>query len=169
MSLTGDILRSYRAPRQVLRGKLGAGQREDRLLAVLMGACLLAFVAQWPVNARLAHLDPSVPIEARMAASLQATLFLGPLLAYALAAASHLVLRPFGGRGTFFGARLALFWALLAAAPAILLNGLVRGMIGPGPAETVTGALALGAFLGIWVAGLRVAEFERGADERLPA
>lgn len=169
MSLTQDILQSYRAPRTVLRRRLGPEPREDRALAILMGACLLLFVAQWPGHARAAHLAPEVPLDARLTGALMGTIFLLPLLAYALAAASHLVLRAFGGRGTFHGARVALFWAMLAAAPPMLLNGLVRGMIGPGPAEVLTGAFAAAAFLAIWLAGLRVAEFERGEHDRLPA
>lgn len=169
MSLTQDILRSYRAPRAVLRRRIGPDPREDRALAVLMGACLLLFVAQWPGHARAAHMAPEVPLDARLTGALMGTIFLLPLLAYAVAAASHLLLRLFGGRGTFHGARVALFWAMLAVAPLMLLNGLVRGMIGPGPAETATGAVAALAFLAIWGAGLRVAEFERGGHDRLPA
>lgn len=169
MSLTQDILQSYRAPRTVLRRRLGPEPREDRALAILMGACLLLFVAQWPGHARAAHLAPEVPLDARLTGALMGTIFLLPLLAYAVAAASHLLLRLFGGQGTFHGARMALFWAMLAVAPLMLLNGLVRGMIGPGPAETATGAVAAMAFLAIWGAGLRVAEFERGGDDRLPA
>ena len=169
MSLTQDILRSYRAPRAVLRRRIGPEPREDRALAVLMGACLLLFVAQWPGHARAAHLAPEVPLDARLTGALMGTIFLLPLLAYAVAAASHLLLRLFGGQGTFHGARMALFWAMLAVAPLMLLNGLVRGMIGPGPAEPATGAVAAMAFLAIWGAGLRVAEFERGGDDRLPA
>lgn len=169
MSLSGDILHSYRRPREVLRRRLGPEPREDRALAILMGACLLLFVAQWPAHARAAHLAPEVPLDARLTGALMGTIFLLPLLAYAVAAASHLVLRLFGGRGSFHGARMALFWAMLAVGPLMLLNGLVRGMIGPGPAETATGAVAALAFLAIWGAGLRVAEFERGTNDRLAA
>lgn len=164
MSLTGDIMRSYRAPRAVVREKLARPPREDRALAVLMGACLMSFVAQWPGHARDAHLDPGIPLDARLSGALMGTVFVLPILAYVLAGASHLALRPFGGRGTFYGARLALFWAMLAVAPLMLLNGLVRGLIGPGPEQALTGALAGLGFLAIWVAGLRVAEFEAGRE-----
>lgn len=169
MSLTGDIFRSYRAPAAVVRKRLAGPEREERALAVLLGACVLAFVAQWPAAARAAHLAPDVPLDARLGGALFGTLFLWPLLAYAIAGVSHLACRVLGGRGTFYRARVALFWAMLAVAPVMLFNGLVRGMIGPGPAETATGAMAGLAFLAIWLAGLRVAEFERGGDERLPS
>ena len=133
MSLTGDILRSYRSPGAVARERLAGPVREDRALAVLMGACLLAFVAQWPVHARAAHLAPDVPLDARLAGALFGSLFLWPIVAYAVAGISHMVARLLGGRGSFYGARVALFWAMLAVTPLMLLNGLVRGMIGTGP------------------------------------
>lgn len=162
MSLSGDIVKSYRAPRAVVREKLSRPPREDRALATLMGACVLSFVAQWPGHARAAHLDPEIPLDARLSGALMGAVFVLPILAYALAGISHAVLRLFGGRGTFYGARLALFWAMLAVAPLMLLNGLVRGLIGPGPEQALTGALAGVGFIAIWVAGLRVAEFEAG-------
>ena len=34
-----------------------------------------------------------------------------------------------GGQGSAYGARLAVFWALLSSAPLVLLNGLVAGFI----------------------------------------
>jgi hypothetical protein len=85
-------------------------------------------------------------------------LFVAPLGLYAIAAFSHLVARLLGGQGTWYGARMALFWALLAAAPLWLLWGLVAGLIGPGPALSATGVVALGAFLAIWIAGLFAVE-----------
>ena len=158
MPVSTDIVRTYRAPRQVMREKLANGVREDRALATLMGACLLIFVSQWPVAAREAFLDPSVPFDARIGSYLQGIMLIWPLLAYAIAALSHLIARLFGGRGSWFGARLALFWALLAASPLWLLNGLVEGLIGPGPALALVGAIAFGAFLVFWGAGLWEAE-----------
>lgn len=164
MPVSTDIVRTYRRPRQVIREKLAQGPREDRALATLMGACLLVFVAQWPVLSRAAYLDPGVPLQARLAGALMAWLFIVPVAAYVLAAASHLAARLAGGRGTWFGARLALFWALLAASPLWLLNGLVGGFIGPGPALTLVGLVAVGAFVLFWGAGLY--EAERGEGGR---
>ena len=51
--------------------------------------------------------------------------------------------------------RLALFWALLAVAPAMLLSGLTEGFAGPGAALTLTRVVAGLGFLVIWGAGLR--------------
>jgi len=162
MPVSTDIARTYRSPRKVLRGKLGAGVREDRALASLMAACFLIFVAQWPVLSRQAFLDPSVPLEARLGGALLAWLFIAPIAAYVIAAASHILARLAGGSGTWFGARLALFWALLAASPLWLLNGLVAGFVGPGPALSFVGLVAMGVFLVFWGAGLW--EAERGGN-----
>lgn len=159
MAVTDDILRTYRAPRAQMRRMLDAGQRDDRALAVLIGACVLIFVAQWPRLAREAYLDEAIPFEARLTGALFAWLFLAPILAYGVAALSHLVARAAGGRGSFFSARLALFWTLLATAPLFLLSGLVAGFIGAGTAAAAVGILTAGAFLVIWIACLAEAEF----------
>jgi hypothetical protein len=154
MPVSTDILESYVRPRQVFRRKLEGGTHEGRALATLIGACLLIFVAQWPGLARAAHVDPAIPLDARMGGALLGTLFLLPPIAYAVAALSHLVARAFGGTGSFFSARLALFWSLLAVSPLMLLQGLVRGFIGPGPALTVVGLAVLATFLMFWVTSL---------------
>lgn len=160
MAVTLDILKGWRSPRALIRVKLGQGIREDRALAVLMGACLLFFVAQWPRLSREAFLHPEVPLDARMGGALMGWVFIAPLFFYALGAVSHLVARLFGGRGTWFSARLALFWALLVVSPLALLNGLVAGFIGAGPAATVVGLLVLGGFLYLWISMLIEAERE---------
>ena len=158
MPVSTDIIESYRRPRAVLRRKLDAGPQEGRALALLMGACLLIFVSQWPGLARAAYLDPAIPLDARMGGALLATLFLLPPLAYGLAGLSHLLARALGGKGSAFGARLALFWALLAVSPLMLLHGLVRGFIGPGAALTAVGVLVLLAFVLLWSNALIEAE-----------
>lgn len=130
---------------------LDEGVNEGRALAILMGACAMIFVAQCPRLARAAHLDPSVPLDARMGVTLFALLFMAPLVFYGVAAISHLVARAFGGRGTWYGARLALFWALICAVPAMLLHGLVAGLIGPGVPATVVGIAVAAAFAVLWI------------------
>ena len=167
MSVVARVLRTWRDPRAVMRGHLAAGPREDRAVATLLGACVLLFVAQWPVLSRAAFLDPSIPLEARMSGAMMGTLFLLPPIAYVFAAASHLVARVMGGRGTWFGARIALFWTLLAIAPLALLNGLVIGFLGSGGAATVVGVIVLGAFLFLWISALAEAE-RAGAPQDHP-
>lgn len=151
MAVVTDIVKSWRRPRAVIRKRLAAGLSEPGLLALLMGACLLMFVAQLPGLARAAHLAPEVPLDARMAGALMATLFLVPLIAYAIAGLSHLVARAFGGKGSGIGARLALFWAMLAISPAMLFQGLLAGVAGPSTGLTVVGLLVGAGFFLMWI------------------
>jgi len=163
MAVTTDILRTYRDPGGVVARLLSAGRREDRALAILMLAAGLIFVAGLAPARRAAILDPAVPLDALIAGRLMASLFVLPLLAYAVAWLSHLAARAAGGRGSAYAARVALFWALLAVAPLMLLHGLLAGMAGPGAALTGFGALVFAAFLWIWLRGLAAAEFGGGA------
>lgn len=158
MAVTTDILRGWRDPRGLIRDKLAAGVREDRALATCMGACALIFLAQWPRLAREAFHDPSIPLDARMGGALLAVIFLLPLFLYAFGALGHLIARAFGGKGNWFRARLALFWALLVVTPAMLFHGLIAGFIGPGAAATIVGALVGIGFLYLWLSMLAEAE-----------
>ena len=159
MAVTTEILRTYRAPRDVLRRLLAAGQREDRAVAFVMAACFVIFIAQWPRLSRAAALDPDAPpLEAQVMGTFFAWVLAAPLLFYALAALSHVVARMLGGRGTWYGARIALFWTLLAVSPLMLLHGLVAGFFGPGPELTITGAVVALAFCALWVISLIEAE-----------
>lgn len=162
MAVTTDIVATWRRPGTVMRRLLAMGRREDRALAILIVACLIIFIAQWPRLSREAYLaaEGEPPLEARMAITFFAMLMIWPLMAYALAGLTHLVARAFGGRGSWYSARLALFWSLLASSPAWLFYGLVTGFIGPGPAQTVAGAILVIAFLSIWGMSLREAERE---------
>ena len=160
MSVTNDIARTYVRPREVFRRRFDAGAREDRAIAVLMASCALIFVAQWPRLAREAHFDDTVTLQALMGATLFAWVFVAPLVLYGLAALSHVVARVLGGQGTWFRARVALFWALLAASPLWLFHGLVAGFVGPGASLSLVGILALGAFVVFWGVGLAEAEWQ---------
>ncbi|MEL6207704.1 MAG: YIP1 family protein [Pseudomonadota bacterium] len=160
MAATRDILQSYRAPRAVFQRLLAAGQREDRAIAYLMAGCLVMFVAQWPGLQRMVLEDPDgPPLDARIGGALLAWVFVMPLLAYCIAALAHIIARLFGGQGTWYGARLALFWGLLTASPLMLLHGLATGVIGSGAPLYATGLLWWLAFLGVW--GICLHEAER--------
>lgn len=157
MAITRNISATYRGPGRVMRQLLAMGQREDRALAYLMAGCLVMFVSQMPKLAREAHLTGE-DLNMLMGASLMAWVFMAPLLLYGLAALSHLVAKLFRGQGSYYGARLALFWALLASSPLILLNGLVAGFIGPGIELQVVGMVWVGVFAWFWISGLLAAE-----------
>jgi hypothetical protein len=158
MPITQEILSTWRGPRAAMRRQLQAGQREDRALAYLMLACFLIFVAQWPRLAREAYLDPEIPLEARLGAALFGWMALAPLFFYGIAGFSHLFARMMGGEGTYFGARMALFWTLLAISPAWLLYGLVAGFIGAGAALNLVASVLTVAFFAIWLLSLAEAE-----------
>lgn len=161
MALIREILAGWRAPRVATRHRLAAPKREDRALAWLMLGCAALFVARWPGLARAAAEAPEIPFEARILGALLGCVFLAPILFYALAGLSHLAARALGGQGSFYAARVALFAALLTISPAVLVQGLVEGYLGAGTVTAVTGFLLMMAFLAIWGAMLRVAEFER--------
>ena len=155
MALTGDIAATYRGPGRVVRRLLSMGRREDRALVFLLLACLLMFVAQTPYQARLAHLDPDVPLSARLYWSALLWIFFLPLFSYLLAALTWLASRLARAGVSGYAIRLSLFWALMATSPVALLAGLVAGFIGPGPGLQLVGAVWFGLFLWFWIAGMR--------------
>ncbi len=146
------ILQSWWAPRHVVQGLSAMPERAK--LAVLMAAMLIFLIAQAPMHARNAFLDPAVPFEARMAGSLLAVMFVMPLLAYAVAGLTAALSRLLPRRLTPEDSRLALFWALLAVSPAMLLTGAVAGFIGPGPALNLVQLVTGAGFLWIWGVGI---------------
>jgi hypothetical protein len=165
LAISTEIVRTYRSPRAVIRSLLDAGPREDRGIAWVMGACLIIFIGQWPRLQREAMLDPEgAPLDARIGAALFAWLFIAPLLLYGIAALSHIVARLFGGKGTWWGARAALFWTLLATSPLFLLQGMAAGFFGEGPELTIASSVTALAFLSIW--GISLREAERPQERR---
>ena len=156
MALIPDIAKGWRNPADLAKAKLGKG--EGAALATLLGACAMIFLAQWPRLAREAHLDPEVPMDARLGAALMGIMFLLPLILYGVAVISQLVAWLFGARIGGYGARVALFWALLCLSPLLLLHGLAIGFLGQGAAVLVLGLLVAAGFGYLWVrmlAGVR--------------
>ena len=153
MAVTRNIRATYTGPGRVVSGMLAAGPREDRALAYLMAGCLVVFIAQLPRLAREAHLTGG-DLNMMMGGALMGWVLIAPLALYLIAGVTFAIAKVFRGRGTAFGARLALFWALLAASPLMLLNGLVAGFIGPGLELQVVGFFWLAFFVWFWLAGL---------------
>ena len=163
MGVTADILATYRAPRRAMRRLLAQPRREGRLLGYAVTACLVVFVGQWPRLAREAALT-GVDLNVLLGGALFGWMFVMPLALYLLAGISHGLASLAGGRGDGHGARLALFWALLAAAPLWLAHGLVAGAAGPGPLLSAVGLVAMAGFLWFWAACLVEAERGGGAE-----
>ncbi len=162
MAVTDDILATYRAPRAVMARLLAGERHEARALAYLLAAVIVIHIAQWPGMARAAFLQPDVPLSQRMFAAFLAVLAAIPLL-YGLAALAHLVARALGGRGSYFEARVVLFWALLATTPLMLFQGMVSAFFGQGGALTLTGLVVFTVFLWFWMTGIRLAEYGKAA------
>ena len=161
MAVSSDILRTWRHPRRVVADLLSQGRREDRAIAFLMAGCGLVFVAQWPRLARVAH-ETGDELARLVAYELVAWIFFWPLVFYGVAGLSWLAFRAARRPVSAFAARLALFWAFLAATPAGLLYGLQTGLNGAGPAAQLVGAVWIAAFFWFWAQGLRAAVAQRG-------
>jgi Yip1 domain len=145
--LVDAMLEGYRGPRASMT-RLMRDTREDRALMLLMTACGIGFVASMPsALARAERLPTDDPVSVAIAAQLFGFLFLAPLLLYGLAALTHLAARALGGRGSFLGARTALFWSLALTAPVALAIALLGVLLG-----ATVGAAALP-----WLALLRYA------------
>ena len=164
MSISNDVLRAWIRPRAVMRRLLDSGEKENRALAILMAGCLLIFVAQWPRLVRLSEgIDLPAGAEVQelsqlIAYSLVSWLIVWPLIFYIAAGITRILARLFKGKGTGFGARLALFWAVLASSPAALLYGLLAGFNGGTPGTQAMGVVWLVGFVWIGIQSLREAE-----------
>lgn len=157
MTVSTDLVATWRRPRAILRQHLSRGQSEPFAFSLLLIFLALAFVAQWPVAAREAHFAGEPSALPRILPRAMAVLATIPVW-YGLAALSRLVGRALGGQGSWYGARIALFWALAAIGPLMLLQGLVSGMIGPGPGLTAVTALIGAGFFWLWFTLLHEAE-----------
>lgn len=157
MSVTTDIVQAWRRPKVVMRRHLQRPKSEPFAFSLLVAFMVLAFVARWPFLSRQTVLQPDVPMVQRLVGAGLAMLALIPAW-YLLAAISHLIAKAMSGQGSYYSARLALFSALLAVTPGMLLQGLVAGMIGPGLQANLVAALVGLGFLWIWMSMLREAE-----------
>lgn len=151
MSTVSAILRTYRAPREVIMTHRASGADEATGLTWLFVACILIFVAELPELARQSHLDGGdVPVVSMALPTFYGVVLLAPLMFLLIAAGSHLIAKLFGGQGAWLDARLALFWSLLAVTPFVLFQGLIAGFIGPGPALSAAAIIVSVAFFVIW-------------------
>ncbi len=157
MSVTTDIVQGWTRPRAVIRRHLARGQSEPFAFSLLVTFLVLAFVSLWPVLSRQSLMQPEVPMLQRLVAAGLALLASIPLW-YGVGLISHWIARALGGQGSQYSARLALFAALVAVTPGMLLRGLVAGMIGQGLQADLVGAIVGMAFLWIWISMLHESE-----------
>jgi hypothetical protein len=159
MAVTTDILASWRAPRAGVRRHLARGVSEPFAFTLLLVFLILTMIGQWPVAAREAFLAGEPSAMPRMLPRALAVLATIPFW-YALAALSRVMAGAVGGQGSWYSARIALFWSLAVVSPLMLLQGLVGGMIGPGPGLWLIVALVGLAFFWLWLTMLH--EVEKG-------
>lgn len=157
MAVTTDIVATWRQPRAAIRRHLARGVSEPFAFTLLLVFLLLAFIGQWPQASREAVLAQESSVAPRLLARALAVLATIPIW-YALAALSRLVARALGGNGSWYAARLALFWALATISPVLLLQGLVAGMVGPGAGLWLVNTVVGVGFLWLWLSMLREVE-----------
>lgn len=153
MSVVADIAESWRHPRRVMRRHLARGRSEPFAFSLLMVFLLVVFIACWPSAARVSAFDPAIPVSVQLLPLALGVLTLISVL-YPLAALGTLGARVLGARVSWYGGRMALFWALVSSAPVVLLTGLVAGLIGAGLQLNVLTALTVVAILVFWVINL---------------
>ncbi len=160
MSATGEIIRAYRGFGASMQRQIASRPGEERLLAYMVTASLIFFVARVPALIKLsaaAATDEISPI-ALFVTNLVGSFFFAPLMLYGLAALSHLVAKAFGGSGMATHARLALFWTLLVISPLALVSTILQMVL---PMAWVSQALSFALFLIFaiaWGQALAVAE-----------
>ena len=162
MSLTTDLRQSWTGHRLVVRRHLSRGRSEPFVFKFLFVFMILAFLSQYPRVARIALENPEIPLIAQLLGLAYGMLIFLPF-AYALAAISHVIARALGARSTWYGARLALFYSLVAASPLMLLQGLVAGLLGLGMQSFLVGIFALTAFVVFWA--LALVEVSKGDND----
>ena len=157
MSMTHNILRSYMRPHHVLAQLLQDGKREDRALAILFTACGALFLMQIPLRFEGAAAGGDMVRD--LSYAFFTSMMLLPLILYALAAFVHLLARLLGGKGSWYSARLAVFWSLLAICPLALIWAVVKGFYGD---TLITSLLSWGGVgLFLWIFGGAIWQAQR--------
>ncbi|MGH1465514.1 MAG: YIP1 family protein [Cognatishimia sp.] len=156
MSIVRDILATYRGPKTVFARRFDTEPREDRALAILMAACIVIFVAQWPKVAREAHFTGQ-ELNPLMGGQLLLWVFIMPLVFYVLSIGVQVVMRLISNGISGYSSRGALFWALLSITPIALFRGLIGGFIGAGPVYDAIGLVSYTCFFWFWYSGLATA------------
>ncbi|WP_375281622.1 hypothetical protein [Pseudooctadecabacter sp.] len=154
MPVSRDIARTYRGPRRVVRELLSMGPREDRAIAWLMIGCFLVFLSRLPALQRAA-IETGSDFQRDVIYAFFAMMMIAPLMFYVIAFVFFLIIKLARSAATPYGARLAIFWGWLSAAPLALFYGLLVGFNGlDHPGTTLVGALWFIVLIWFWLAGL---------------
>ena len=140
-----------------------AGIGEERLLAYVAFACFSGFLSVLPRVVRtgeaMAEDDATIML---VSGQFVGFVIFGPLFFYGVAGLVHWIAATFfGGKGSYFDARLALFWSLALGVPLMVLQAIISAgatAIGMAWLPPYTG-LGIGAiWLWIWTSLLAHAE-----------
>lgn len=156
MAVVDAILSAYKGPKEEMRAQINAGITEPQTLFYALMFGFLSFVAIVPSLARRAITD-DIELKALAGAQFVSSVFMMPLLMYAIAGLSHLILLRFGGQGSYVDARRAMFWAAIVTTPCILLNGLIN-VYAPSFYLLSTGVTAI-VFFWQWISCLFESEY----------
>ncbi|MEO1551449.1 MAG: hypothetical protein AAFR93_13630 [Pseudomonadota bacterium] len=150
-SLTSSIWQAWRDVRASMRTQMALPKEENRLLFYVFLGCALGFVAGLPAALSQARLiEEEGAVTGVLVGRLFASIFFAPLALYGVSAIATVITRAFGGKGSFYTGRLALFWAVLVSLPILL----VSGALGAAPlSPNVLGWISFAAyavFLWVW-------------------
>jgi hypothetical protein len=161
MGVVADIWRTYRlGPRPLAAEHLARGPNEARAFAFLMLGCGLVWMGQWPRLMREVQSgrpDPEATFQQLAGTALVTWLMVMPLVFFGLAGLTHAASRAMGGQGEPWAARVAAFWAWLAASPLALVAGLAAGFTGNSALANLLAILWIAVFAAFWAAGQREA------------
>jgi hypothetical protein len=159
MGVVEDIWRTYRrGPRLVVADHLARGPNEARAFAFLVLGCGLVWLGQWPRLMREAEAgrpDPEATFQQLAGTALVTWVMVMPLVFFGLAALTHAASRAMGGQGEPWAARVAVFWAWLAASPLALVAGLAAGFTGASVLANLLAILWIGVFAAFWASAQR--------------
>lgn len=155
MSVTRDILASYRRPREVFERRMRGDEGLALTYVIVFG--LIVFVSLLPGFSRQAELQPELGnFPSLVYSGFLGAVFLAPLVFYLLAGLIWILTRPFASVSGL-SIRLGLFWGALASTPLLLLRGLTEGIMGQGNELQLVVVLWGIAFITFFTIAMRIA------------
>ena len=151
--LFGRIRASYWDFAGSARRMIAERPSEPTLLSFLMVAmAVLAFAGVIQLTASIDPAAPAAPdkLQTQIMEVLISRVFVGALSVYLLSAIAAPICRAFGGSGGFYETRVATIWAVLVAAPPLLLSSVASAVgaaasrdLGPAGAEAIYWVVAI--------------------------
>lgn len=158
-----DIVALRLGLRKQFEAMLSREPSEERLLGIVALVTIIAFLAGLPDAVRIARDMPQDDaLLGLVAGRFVATVIFGSLFLYGLAGISHWVAHwAFRGNGTYYGARLALFWALALLIPLVVVNEGLKYALHAAGFQQILPVLGVALFLcwlWIWSSFIAIAE-----------